>query len=207
MNTLAPSAPTLLQINTSLFSGNGQSSQLADHFVAAWKARHPGGRVVVRDLAAQPVPHLDAARITALSTPAASRTAEQAAIVAESDALIDELKSADAIVLGLPMYNFGVPSQLKAYLDHLARAGVTFRYTANGPEGLIGDRKLTVLATRGGLHRGQPSDSQTAFVQTFFNFIGIRSIEFVYAEGLNINAQLKDEAIARAHGEIDQLAA
>lgn len=198
---------TLLQINTSLFAGGGQSSQLAERFVADYLAAHPGTVRVLRDVASQPLPHLDGARFSAFVTPADARDAAQQAVIAESDALIAELKAADVIVLGLPMYNFGVPSQLKAYLDHLARAGVTFRYTANGPEGLIGDRKLTVLATRGGLHRGQPSDSQTAFVQTFFNFIGIRSIEFVYAEGLNINAQLKDEAIARAHGEIDQLAA
>jgi FMN-dependent NADH-azoreductase len=204
MNT---QTPTLLQINTSVFADKGNSSQLAERFVAAWRARHPNGRVLNRDLGSHPLPHLDAARIVALSTPAADRSAEQAAIAAESDALIDELKSADVVVLGLPMYNFGVPSQLKAYLDHLARAGVTFRYTANGPEGLIGDRKLYVLAARGGVHRGLPSDTQTGFVTTFFNFIGIRDIEFVYAEGLNMGAEPKDKAFEQAQSEIEKLAA
>ena len=199
--------PSLLQINTSLFADKGNSSLLAERLVARWRARHPNGRVTVRDLASQPVPHLDAARVIALSTPAADRTPEQAAIAAESDALIDELKSADVVVLGLPMYNFGVPSQLKAYLDHLARAGVTFRYTANGPEGMIGDRKLYVLAARGGVHRGLPSDTQTGFVTTFFNFIGIRDIEFVYAEGLNMGAEPKDKAFEQAQSEIEKLAA
>lgn len=198
---------TLLQINTSLFADKGNSSLLSQAFVAAWRMAHPDGRVIARDLAATPVPHLDAARIVALSTPAADRTPAQAAIVAESDVLIDELRSADVVVLGLPMYNFGVPSQLKAYMDHLARAGVTFRYTAKGPEGLIGDRKLYVLAARGGVHRGLPSDSQTGFVQTFFNFIGIHDIEFVYAEGLAMNAGQKARAFAEAQVEIEKLAA
>lgn len=206
MNTTTKT-PTLLQINASLFGEKGNSSVLAARFVAAWRAGHPDGQVVVRDLAAQPVPQLDVTRLVALSTPAADRTPEQAAIVAESDALIAELKAADVVVLGLPMYNFGVPSQLKAYLDHLARAGVTFRYTASGPEGLIGDRKLYVLAARGGVHRGLPSDSQTGFVKTFFNFIGIKDIEFVYAEGLNISAELKSQAFLQAQAEIEKLAA
>jgi FMN-dependent NADH-azoreductase len=199
--------PTLLQINTSLFADKGNSSVLADNIVAAWRRKHPTGQVVVRDLAGSPVPHLDAARVIALNTPAADRSAEQAAIVAESDALIAELKSADTVVLGLPMYNFGVPSQLKAYLDHLARAGVTFRYTETGPEGLIGDRHLIVAAARGGIHLGLPSDSQTAFVKTFFNFIGIQNIEFVYVEGLAYSAEHKAKAFEQAQAEIEKLAA
>lgn len=200
-------APRLLQINTSLFAEAGNSSRLAENFVATWQARHADGTVTVRDLAKSPVPHLDAERITAFGTPAAQRSERQAAIVAESDVLIDELKSADVVVLGLPMYNFGVPSQLKAYIDHLARAGVTFRYTATGPEGLVGDRKVYVLAARGGYYQGTPLDTQTGFIKTFLNFIGIRDIEFVYAEGLNINEEAKTKALAAARTEIDRLAA
>lgn len=199
--------PTLLKINTSLFADKGNSSVLAENIVAAWRRKHPTGQVVTRDLASSPVPHLDASRIVALSTPAAERTPEQAAVVAESDALIAELKSADVVVLGLPMYNFGVPSQLKAYMDHLARAGVTFRYTETGPVGLIGDRKLIVAAARGGIHLGQPSDTQTGFVKTFFNFIGIHDIEFVYAEGLAYSAEHKTKAFEQAQVEIEKLAA
>lgn len=198
---------TLLQINTSVFSDNGNSTKLANEFVAEWQKRHPDGSVVVRDVGAQPIPHLDAARVQAFFTPAEQRSAEQQALVAQSDALIDELKRADVVVLGLPMYNFGVPSTLKAYFDHLARAGISFRYTANGPEGLIGDRKVYIFAARGGFYRGTQVDTQTGFVTSFLNFIGIRDIEFVYAEGLNISEDQKRSALAQAATEIERLAA
>lgn len=198
---------TLLQINTSLFSENGQSSKLAQDYVEAWRSRHPQGRVIVRDLATNPLPHLSAERFQAFLAKPEARTPEQRAIVAESDALIDELKAADQIVLGLPMYNFGIPSTLKAWIDHVARAGVTFRYTANGPEGLVADRKLTVLAARGGRYAGTPKDTQSGYVRDFFNFIGIRDIDFVYAEGMALDESTRREALDAAHSRIDKLAA
>ncbi|WP_370309933.1 FMN-dependent NADH-azoreductase [Sinimarinibacterium flocculans] len=198
---------TLLQINTSLFSENGQSSRLAQDYVEAWRSRHPQGRVIVRDLATNPLPHLTAERFQAFLAKPEARTPEQRAIVAESDALIDELKAADQIVLGLPMYNFGIPSTLKAWIDHVARAGVTFRYTANGPEGLVADRKLTVLAARGGRYAGTPKDTQSGYVRDFFNFIGIRDIDFVYAEGMALDEPTRREALDAAHSRIDKLAA
>jgi FMN-dependent NADH-azoreductase len=198
---------TLLQINTSLFSSSGQSSKLAEDFVAAWRVRHPDGRIIIRDLAANPLPHLTAERFQAFLAKPEARTPEQKAIVAESDALIDELKSADQIVLGLPMYNFGIPSTLKAYIDHIARAGVSFRYTANGPEGLIGDRKLTVLAARGGRYAGTPKDTQSGYVRDFFNFIGIHDIDFVYAEGMAMDEATRRNALEAAQSRIDKLAA
>lgn len=198
---------TLLQINTSLFSENGQSSKLAQDYVEAWRSRHPQGRVIVRDLATNPLPHLSAERFQAFLAKPEARTPEQRAIVAESDALIDELKAADQIVLGLPMYNFGIPSTLKAWIDHVARAGVTFRYTANGPEGLVADRKLTVLAARGGRYAGTPKDTQSGYVRDFFNFIGIRDIDFVYAEGMALDESTRRAALDAAHSRIDKLAA
>lgn len=197
----------LLQINTSLFGGEGQSSKLTERFVQAWSASHADTRVVVRDLTAQPLPHLDGPRFQAFLTPVESRTPEQQAIVAESDALIDEVRNADVIVLGLPMYNFGVPSQLKAYFDHLARAGVSFRYTANGPEGLLGGAKVYILAARGGHYMGTSADTQTGYVTTFLNFIGLTDIEFVYAEGLAMGDAPKREALDAAANRIGQLAA
>ena len=198
---------TLLKINASLFSTNGQSSQLAERFAAAWQASHTGSRVVERDLAANPVPHLDGARFMAFLAKPEERSAEQQAVVDFSDALIAELRAADVIVIGLPMYNFGIPSQLKAYFDHLARAGVTFRYTANGPEGLVTGKKAYVLAARGGVYAGTPKDSQTAYVRDFLAFIGITDVEFVYAEGLNMGDESKHAALARAHQAIADLTA
>lgn len=198
---------TLLQINTSLFSGDGQSSRLATAFVDAWRERHPEDRVIVRDFARDPIPHLDAERFRAFGTPAHERTPAQRDAVAQSDALIAELRSADVIVLGLPMYNFGVPSTLKAYFDHVARAGLTFRYTADGPEGLLPGKQVYVLAARGGRYEGTPMDTQSDFVRQFLGFLGIEDIQFIYAEGLAMGEAYRDEALGHAGERIQRLAA
>jgi FMN-dependent NADH-azoreductase len=198
--------PTILQLNTSLFGEQGQSSRLAAEF-ARTLAESTGRELKVRDLAANPVPHLTAERITAFGTPASERTLDQQRHVAESDALVDELRAADVLVLGLPMYNFGVPSTLKAYFDHVARAGVTFRYTAEGPLGLLTGKKAFVFATRGGQHAGTETDLQTAYVRLFLGFIGIRDVEFIYAEGLALGEQQRERALAAAAERINRLAA
>ena len=196
---------TLLQLNTSLFSKDGQSSKLADQFVAGWQANNPGSRVIARDLSSEPVPHLTAERFQAFLAKPDERSVEQQAVVKFSDALIDELKQADVIVLGLPMYNFGVPSVLKAYFDHIARGGVTFRYTEKGPVGMLTGKKAYVFATRGGLYAGTPLDTQTAYVRDFLRFLGIADVEFVYAEGLAISDASKQAALANAARSIERL--
>jgi len=199
---------TLLQINTSINKSNGQSSQLADRFVAAFHQRNPHAKIIVRDLAAaEAVPHLNAERFGAFITKPEERSAAQHAVVAYSDTLIDELKEADVIVLGLPMYNFGVPSQLKAYFDHVARAGITFKYTDRGPVGQLTGKKVYVFATRGGLYAGTPMDTQTSYVRDFLRFLGMTEVEFVYAEGLAISPQSKEAGLAKAVAEIARLAA
>jgi len=197
---------TVLQINTSLFGESGQSSKLAAEFAAAVAAT-TNARLVVRDLAQDPVPHLTAERFTAFTTPASERSLDQQRHVAESDALIEELRAADTVVIGLPMYNFGVPSTLKAYFDHLARAGVTFRYTAEGPVGLLTGKRVYVFATRGGRHAGTASDLQTAYVRQFLGFLGLRDVEFIYAEGLALGPDQREQALAAATARIGQLAA
>lgn len=198
---------TLLQLNSSLFSGNGQSNRLADRFIAEWRATNPGSTIIVRDLAKEPVPHLDAERFGAFLSKLEERTVQQQAVVDYSDLLIDELRNADVVVLGLPMYNFGVPSQLKAYFDHIARAGVTFRYTEKGPVGLLAGKKVYVLATRGGMYVDTPRDTQTAYVRDFLAFIGIEDVEFIYAEGLSMGEASRETALAKAGEGIRQLAA
>ena len=199
---------TLLQINASMNNGNGESSRLARRFVDAFRIRKPEATIVVRDVAAaESVPHLDAERFGAFITKPDERSVAQQAVVAYSDTLIDELVRADVIVLGLPMYNFGVPSQLKAYFDHVARAGLTFKYTDKGPVGLLTGRKAYVFATRGGVYAGTPLDTQTGYVRDFLRFIGITDVNFVYAEGLAINPQSRAEGLARATAEIELLAA
>ena len=196
---------TLLQIRSSIFSNDGQSSRLAERFVARWRASNPGGKVIVRDLAKEPLPHLDAARFGAFLTKPEERTPAQQAVVDYSDALIGELKRADVVVLGLPMYNFGVPSTLKAYFDHVARVGETFKYTEKGPVGQLTGKKVYVFAARGGMYAGTPNDTQTPFIRIFLSFLGMSDIEFVYAEGLAISEASKQHSLARAEAVIDAL--
>ena len=199
---------TLLQINASIHNDSGQSSQLANQFVAAFRQSHPDANVLVRDVAAsETVPHLSAERFGAFITPSEKRTQAQHGVVAYSDALIEEIKRADVVVIGLPMYNFGVPSQLKAYFDHIARAGITFAYTEKGPVGRLTGKKVFVFAARGGQYVGTPLDTQTSYVRDFLGFLGMTEVHFVYAEGLAISPQSKEAGLAKAAAEIARLAA
>jgi FMN-dependent NADH-azoreductase len=196
---------TLLQLNTSMFSTEGQSSRLAEEFVAGWRELNRKGEVIVRDLARDPVPHLDAGRFQSFLAKPGERTPEQQEVVAYSDGLIDEIRRADVVVLGLPMYNFGVPSTLKAYFDHLARVGETFRYTEQGPVGLLTGKKVYVFATRGGQYAGTPADSETSYVKHFLSFLGLSDVQFIYAERLAISDADKQAAVAQARKAIGQL--
>jgi FMN-dependent NADH-azoreductase len=199
---------TLLQIKASISHDQGLSSQLANNFVAAYRRTHPDAKVLVREVAsAEPVPHLNGERFGAFIAKPEARTEAQHAVVAYSDALIDELKRADIVVIGLPMYNFGVPSQLKAYFDHIARAGVTFKYTATGPVGLLTGKKVYVFAARGGLYAGSPLDTQTGYVRDFLAFLGMHDVQFVYAEGLAVSPESREAGLAKAAAEIASLAA
>lgn len=193
---------TLLHVRSSLFGDQGQSAVLAADLISQWQARNPGARVIVRDLIAAPLPHLDAERFAALNSKPEVRTHSQQRIVAESDALIAELREADQIVLAAPMYNFAIPSQLKSWFDHIARAGVTFRYTESGAEGLLGGRPVTVLATRGGFYAGTPADSQTPWLATMLGFLGLTEVTFIYAEGIAVSADRKAEALREARAQI-----
>lgn len=196
----------ILQINSSIHNGSGESSKLATEFVAHLRVGNPGAKVVVRELAKDPIPHLDEARFGAFLAKPEARTPEQARVVGESDALIDELKAADAIVIALPMYNFGVPSQFKAWVDHVARAGVTFKYTDKGAVGLLTGKKAWVFATRGGLYAGTAADTQTAYVRQFLAFIGITDVEFVYAEGLAMGEAPRAKGLSGARTSLLRLA-
>jgi len=194
---------TLLYVRTSLYGAQGASSQLAERFVADWRVRNPGGHVITRDLAADPAPHLTAERFQAFNTRPEERTAEQQSVVDYSDALIDELRVADTIVLAVPMYNFGVPSTLRTYFDHVARAGVTFRYTSAGTEGLLTGRRAYVFLTRGGIYGGE-HDTQAPYLRQFLRFIGIES-EFVFAQGLAYGEESRQKSLAAAHEQITGL--
>ena len=197
----------ILQINASARSAGANSTRLADAITARLTAKNPGAIVELRDLASQPHPVLDEPSLGALFTPADQRTPEQAARVALDDALIAQVQSADAIVLGVPMYNFGVPVQLKAWIDAIARAGVTFRYTENGPQGLITGKKVYVALARGGLYRNTPADSQVPYLKSVLAFLGMTDVEFIYAEGLAMGPDAAAKGFAEAQAQIDAIAA
>lgn len=171
-----------LVLKSSILGPHSQSNQLIDHALEGKTG------IVERDLAANPVPVLDMSVATALRGGDDLSDKQQAAL-ALSDQLIEELKAADQLVIAAPMYNFMVPTQLKNWFDIIARAGVTFTYTENGPVGLIENKKAIVVTTRGGLHKDSPRNSIESYVTTMLGFIGITDVEFVYAEALNMGEE------------------
>lgn len=193
----------ILQINASARSAGSESTRLANQIVERLTARHPDAQVVVHDLAREPLQALDEATLGALFTPAEQRTPEQAARVAIDDALIAEVQAADAIVLAVPMYNFGIPAQLKNWIDAISRARVTFRYTENGVEGLLQGKTVYVTLARGGRYRDTPQDTQVPYLKTVLAFLGMTDVRFVYAEGLNLGEEAAAAALANAQLEIE----
>ncbi len=192
----------ILQINASARREAANSTRVANSIVARLQAATPAASLTVRDLAVTPHPVLDEAALGALFTPAEQRTAEQAARVALDDALIAEIQAADAIVLGVPMYNFGVPVQLKNWIDAIARNGVTFRYTEQGPEGLLKGKMVYVALARGGSYRGTEADSQVPYLKTVLGFLGMTDVHFIYAEGLNMGAEAAARGFAQAEEDL-----
>src|SRR5689334_12583053 len=194
----------ILQINSSARTDASHSTRLANALTQRLLSADAGATLKVRDLARTPHPVLDETALQALFTPTAQRSPEQAARVALDDALIAEIQAADVVVLGVPMYNFGIPSQLKNWIDAISRAQVTFRYTANGPEGLLTGKKVYVALTRGGLYRNTPNDTQTPYLKTFFGFLGMTDVQFVYAEGLAMGPEAEQNALASAYIQIEE---
>lgn len=195
----------ILHIESSIFAENGVSSQLSRTLLEKLTKENPGSEIRHKHFGKEPVPHFDGETLQALMQDPDSRSDEQKDKVAYADQQITDVQWADVIVIGLPMYNFSVPSMLKAWFDFIARAGVTFRYTEKGPEGLLLNKKVHILATRGGQYKDTPIDTQIPFVKTFLNFLGITDINVIYAEGLNMGDDLKTLAIADAENQIQQL--
>lgn len=195
----------ILQINSSARPDASHSSRLAGAIAERLQAAHGVAGHTVRDLGRTPLGELDEPALQALFTPAEQRTPEQAARVAIDDALIAEIQAADVVVLGVPMYNFGVPAQLKNWIDAIARAKVTFTYTEKGPVGLLTGKKVYVVLTRGGLYRNTPADTQVPYLKTVLAFLGMTDVQFVYAEGLAMGPQAEQDGLASAHAQIDEL--
>ena len=195
----------ILQLKTSIFDGTdnqGVSSQLSDELVAGLLKDDSEASVAVRDFSSDPVPYLDGAWLQALSTPAESRTEEQQRKVAWSDAAIAELQQADTLVIGAPMYNFSVPAMLKSWTDHVARAGVTFKYTDQGSVGLLQNKKVYVVVSTGGLHAEGVTDFMRPYLRTILGFLGLSDITVIVADGLNMGEEPRDKGLSQARQTI-----
>ncbi|MFJ3450377.1 FMN-dependent NADH-azoreductase [Pseudomonas sichuanensis] len=193
----------LLHIDSSILGDNSASRQLSREVVDAWKAADPSIEVVYRDLAADAISHFSAATLVAAGTPQDLRDAAQAHEAQLSAETLEEFLAADAVVIAAPMYNFSVPTQLKAWIDRIAVAGKTFRYTEAGPEGLCGDKKVILVSTAGGLHQGQPTGvGHEDFLNVFLGFIGITDVETVRAHGLAYGPEHRAKAIDAAQAQI-----
>ena len=191
---------TLLRIDSSASGDLSKSRQLTDAFVAQWQAKNPDGNVVVRDVNANPLPHFTSETLAALFTPEADRTAEQQAIVATGDELIEELEAADVVAVSAPMYNFSIPSTLKSYFDYVARAGRTFKYTEEGPVGLV-NKDAYVFTASGSFLAGTPMDHQAAYINTFLSFIGL-NVKQTFTAGGQALGEDGEKAFAAAKEDI-----
>lgn len=196
----------VLVIESSARQQGSVSRELTQQFIANWQAAHPADQVQVRDLAAEPVPHLDATLLGGWMTPAEQQSEAEQAALARSNQLTDELLAADVLVLAAPMYNFAIPSTLKAWLDHVLRAGVTFKYSETGPQGLLSGKRAFVLTARGGIYAGSGLDHQEPYLRQALAFIGIHDVQFIHAEGLNMGGEFSEKGLAQAKAKLAEVA-
>lgn len=184
----------LLHLDSSALGANSVTRELSAAIVARWQDALPGLSVEYRDLDANPVPHLSGSTLAKVDL----------AETADAERVMQQFLDADVIVIGAPMYNFGVPSTLKAWIDRVSVAGKTFRYTEKGPEGLAGGKRVIVASGRGGIHAGAPSDFVEPYLSFLFGFLGIKDVEFVRAEGVGYSPQHRADALAAAHASIPE---
>ena len=196
----------VLVIESSARQQGSVSRQLTEQFIAQWQATHPADQIQVRDLAVEQVPHLDANLLGGWMTPADQQSVAEQSALALSNKLTDEVLAADVLVLAAPMYNFAIPSTLKAWLDHVLRAGVTFKYTETGPQGLLTGKRAFVLTARGGIYAGGNMDHQEPYLRQALAFIGIHDVSFIHAEGLNLGGEFMEKGLAEAKAQLAQVA-
>ncbi|WP_295474753.1 FMN-dependent NADH-azoreductase [uncultured Pseudomonas sp.] len=196
----------ILHIDSSILGEHSVSRELSQQVVNALRAATPASQVTYRDLAAVEPGHFSAASLAAAGTPEAQRSAAQQQEVLGNSAILDEFLRADLLVIGAPMYNFTIPSQLKAWYDRIAVAGTTFRYTETGPQGLCGGKKVFVVSTAGGLHVGQPTGvGHEELLKVLFGFLGITDVQFIRAHGLAYGEQPRAQALQAAAADIQRL--
>jgi FMN-dependent NADH-azoreductase len=199
----------LLFVASSLFGDGSQSRLIASEFIDRWRQSHPDTTVVERDLTADNIPHLSLAAFAASLTPAETRSSTEHQAAALADALIEEVEAADVIVLAAPMYNFSIPSTLKAWIDHITRTGRTFRYGAAGAEGLLKGKKVFIITGRGGIYSGdspaKDMDFQEPYLRAMLGFLGLDDVTFIHVEGLKISLEATASGIGRARKTIGDL--
>jgi len=198
----------ILHLDSSILGDASASRGLTNDIVATLVRAHPHADVVRRDLAASISGHFDGALLAARSTPPELRSAEARALTGRADTVMAEFLAADVVVIGAPMYNFGLPSQLKTWIDLITVAGQTFRYTESGPQGLAGNKRVIIAATAGGKHAGQPGGAaHVDYLKYLLGFLGIKDIEVVTAEGLAIGPEQREAALAAAREALEMVAA
>lgn len=195
----------LLHIDSSILGEHSASRQLSHELVEAWKAAQPQAEVSYRDLASDAISHFSSATLLAAGTAEALRDAALRHEAQLSASTLAEFLASDAVVIAAPMYNFSIPSQLKAWIDRIAVAGQTFRYTEVGPEGLCGNKKVIIVSTAGGLHVGQPTGvGHEDYLKVMLGFLGITDIEFVRAHGLAYGEDVRSKALSDARAQISE---
>ena len=199
---------SILVLNSSVYGDASATRQLVAETVAKLKAASPGVTVVERDLGSDPIPHLTTANLAGIrGTPTTPEELEARAL---SDRLIAELKAADTLVIGSPMYNFSISTGLRAWFDWVLRAGETFRYTQDGPQGLVGSKRVIILEARGGLYSEGPTasfDYQEPYLRHLLWFIGLTDVTFVHAEKLGYGPEVRESAIHHALARIADVVA
>ncbi|WER49447.1 FMN-dependent NADH-azoreductase [Cupriavidus sp. WKF15] len=199
----------LLHIDSSILGGNSVSRTLSAAIIDRFKTAHPEADVIYRDLATTTIPHLSGAYLAASLDPASANSAELLQDIELGRTILEEFLAADIVVIGVAFYNFGIASQLKAWIDRIAVAGKTFRYTAGGPEGLAGDKRIVLAIARGGFYgTGSPNaalEHAEAYLRSVFSFVGISRLEVVAAEGVSVGAEQRQVAIEQAQRKIDDL--
>lgn len=200
---------TLLIVNSSPRS-QSVSRRLTRHFAGEWKKRNADVRIIERDLSADALPFVDESWIEASRTPEAQRTAEHQKLLQLSDTLIDEVTSADTIVLGVPMHNFSIPASLKAWIDQIARAGKTFSYTDQGPKGMIPNKKVFAIVSRGGPYApdspAASMDFQVPYLQKVLGFLGLTDITFIHADKQGFGAESAQQSVDKAVASLSSIA-
>ncbi len=195
---------TLLYLSSSLNGEAGESSKLAQYYLSTLENNGQNIELIQRELNSQPIPHLNANSFTGFQLAETERNQEQQAAAALSEQLIDELRRADELVIAMPLYNLGIPSTFKAWIDHVARAGHTFQYTSNGPQGLLKDKPVTIVAARGGSYANTPLDTQSEYLRHIFALMGLHDLRFIYAENLARGGDMAEQSRQDARQQIEQ---